>query len=212
MTKLKRIGSGVDVPLLSDEEYVLGVRRRSILVVLWALHLGAGLLLLIIGSAFPNTPVLMLILKWLADLGGAIFPLLETAQACKNVGLLAQAVGSVVFITGHFLLIGYFLNVLTGVAADSSKLDLDAIVAPTFWEAVFWGPSMFALGIGIYWTTYIHMATAGHIICPSNPVVTWFFRIGPTVTAPFVVGMVLGPLFLYGAYVVKFVKFILGRK
>lgn len=210
MTKLKRIDSGVDSPLLSNEVYLLGVSRRSIIFALWALHLAAGLLVLVVGLAFPSAAVLMPMFRWLADLGGALFPLLETAQACQNVALLAQAVGSVVFITGHFLLIGYFLNVLTGVATDSSKPK--AFVAPTFWEAVFWDPCIFALGIGIYWTTYVHMATAGHIICPSNPVVTWFFRIGPTVTAPFVVGMVLGPLFLYGAYIVKFVKFILGRK
>ena len=170
----------------------------------WGLHLGAGFLLLIVGSVLPNEKALVPLYHFLAATGNSVFPILQSAKNCNYVGLLSQAIGAVIFFTGQVLIFCYIVKHFLHAFLP----DVNVYPKLKYSEILFWMPMSVVVGVGMYWVTYIEVANATHIICASNATRTWMFRLAPTIATPFVVVMTLAPIFTFVYFLIsKFKKF-----
>ena len=120
-----------------------------------------------------------------------LFPLAKTASQCRNSSSHALAITTVVFVTGHLLILAYIHKAFRGML-----LPPDPSATPNrMIDLLFWYPLWILLGCGMYVVTYIALADAFHTICATNPFRVLAFRLMPTLATPIWVGMIFVPVF-----------------
>lgn len=166
----------------------------------WGLHFLSGLLVLIVGLEFGETPLVAKALTGIAKIGMHTFPLARSMSNCSSVGMHALAITSTMFFTGHLLIIAYIYKSYRAMFLPSAEHE----TPDRFIDIVFWYPLWILLGIGMYTVVYVALADSFHTVCATDPLRVWLFRIFPSLSTPFFVGMITAPLFSAARAVYRF--------
>jgi hypothetical protein len=180
-----------------------GVRRAkrwfqtSVRVTKYAavLHAGAGFLVLLLWWAYGNDPRATGLVWRLADALSPRVGMLESMRACRYPSSWSIALTTVVFATGHVLLLAWLIRGSLGTWWSYLQ---DRAKSPVFGlrtvDWLFWFPAAIALGCAAYWVTYIDIDTGAHIVCSPSPFNVWMYRMVSTSVTPFFVLLVTAPV------------------
>lgn len=159
------------------------------------LHAIAGFLVLLLWWEYGRNATATAVIWRLADVITPHVGVLDLIRACRNPSPWSLLLTTVVFATGHVLLLVWLVRGSLGTwwaylqdPANSPVFHLRVV------DWIFWFPAAIALGCAVYWVTYIEIGTGAHIVCSSSAFNVWMYRMVSTSVAPFFLLLVTAPV------------------